>query len=220
MKNKYKCLVLDHDDTCVNSTPIVHYPAFLEMLSTLRPQEKYNFEEFLLACFNPGINAFSRQILKLNDEEMQIENKIWQKYVDNNVPKFFDGIGEIISTQQENGGIVCVVTHSLKSNILRDYKANGIDLPNDVFGFELGADKCKPNPYPIETIKEKYQLNSKDILVVDDLKPGFDMAKKTNIEFACAGWSQTVEKIISFMRVNSDIYFTNVKELYDYVFIK
>ena len=27
---KYKCLVLDHDDTVVDSTASIHYPAFLE----------------------------------------------------------------------------------------------------------------------------------------------------------------------------------------------
>ena len=34
---KYKCLILDHDDTTVNSTAEVNYPALLDTLSHLRP---------------------------------------------------------------------------------------------------------------------------------------------------------------------------------------
>ena len=34
---RYKCLVLDHDDTVVDSTASIHYPAFLEALKILRP---------------------------------------------------------------------------------------------------------------------------------------------------------------------------------------
>ena len=33
---RYKCLVLDHDDTAVQSTPEIHYPAFCETVETLR----------------------------------------------------------------------------------------------------------------------------------------------------------------------------------------
>ena len=34
---RYQCLVLDHDDTVVNSTASVNYPAFVQTLKTLRP---------------------------------------------------------------------------------------------------------------------------------------------------------------------------------------
>ena len=34
---KYKCLILDHDDTIVDSTRTVNFPAFLDSLSKLRP---------------------------------------------------------------------------------------------------------------------------------------------------------------------------------------
>ena len=35
---KYQCLVLDHDDTVVNSTVSVNFPAFLDTLRILRPE--------------------------------------------------------------------------------------------------------------------------------------------------------------------------------------
>ncbi len=46
-KMKYKCLVLDHDDTVVKSTPTIHYPSFIEAMKELRPQmEPYTLETF------------------------------------------------------------------------------------------------------------------------------------------------------------------------------
>jgi predicted HAD superfamily phosphohydrolase YqeG len=32
----YKCILLDHDDTIVESTQEIHYPSFLETLRTFR----------------------------------------------------------------------------------------------------------------------------------------------------------------------------------------
>ena len=34
---KYPCLVLDHDDTAVNSTATVHYPAFVAYMKKFHP---------------------------------------------------------------------------------------------------------------------------------------------------------------------------------------
>ena len=36
-KLKYKCLVLDHDDTVMDSTRLIHHPAFLVYLREVRP---------------------------------------------------------------------------------------------------------------------------------------------------------------------------------------
>jgi len=43
---RYKCLLLDHDDTVVNSTATIHYPAFLEALRLLRPGVTISLEDF------------------------------------------------------------------------------------------------------------------------------------------------------------------------------
>ena len=44
---KYKCLILDHDDTIVDSTRTVNFPAFLDSLSKLRPLFPYNLNLLL-----------------------------------------------------------------------------------------------------------------------------------------------------------------------------
>ena len=44
---RYKCLVLDHDDTVVNSTATIHYPCFCEFLKEVRPQAThYTLEDY------------------------------------------------------------------------------------------------------------------------------------------------------------------------------
>ena len=49
---KYKCLVLDHDDTIVNSTATIHYPAFIESLKILRPHLTLTLEEYFYYNLN------------------------------------------------------------------------------------------------------------------------------------------------------------------------
>lgn len=35
MAIKYKCLILDHDDTAVQSTPGIHFPSFVELCDNI-----------------------------------------------------------------------------------------------------------------------------------------------------------------------------------------
>ena len=52
-----------------------------------------------------------------------------------------------------------------------------------------------------------------EILVVDDLKPGYDMARGGGAHFAAAGWAYDVPEIAEFMRKNCDYYLESVEEL-------
>ena len=55
----YPCLVLDHDDTVVNSTATVHYPCFAEYTAKFFPKAKrYTLEEYVLKNFDPGVYDF------------------------------------------------------------------------------------------------------------------------------------------------------------------
>ena len=53
--------------------------------------------------------------------------------------------------------------------------------------------------------------------MIDDLKPGYDMAEKTGVDFAAAGWANDIAKIEKFMRDNCSNYFKTVKELSDFL---
>lgn len=208
---KYRCLILDHDDTAVKSTPEIHYPSFIEALKVLRPDMKpISLQDFVSYCFNPGFLSLCKDILKLNREEQEYQYKIWKSYTKATVPDFYQGFPEIVKQYKNSGGIICVVSHSESQQIARDYRLNCGFTPDLIFGWELEEHQRKPNPYPVQEIMKKFNLKSSDILVVDDLKPGLDMARSCNIKFAAAGWSHIVPEIKEYMEKNSDYYFSTV----------
>lgn len=69
-----------------------------------------------------------------------------------------------------------------------------------IFGWERCEEERKPNPYPLQEIMRKYNLKPNELIMIDDLKPGFDMAMSCNVDFASAGWSHTNSLIIGFMK--------------------
>ena len=58
-----------------------------------------------------------------------------------------------------------------------------------------------------------YSLAPRQLLVVDDMKPGFDMACSRNVPFACAGWSHHEPEIAEFMKQNCECYLNTPQEL-------
>ena len=57
---KYPCLVLDHDDTVVQSEATVNYPCFLLALEKFRPGEYMDYPEFVDWCFKYEFTDFLR----------------------------------------------------------------------------------------------------------------------------------------------------------------
>ena len=131
---RYQCLVLDHDDTVVDSTASVHYPAFMETLRRLRPGkwESLTLEEYFLYNFEPGFAEFCRDILGFTAEEDAEQGRAWEHYVAGHVPKAYPGMKEFLWRCREAGIRLCVVSHSLKENILRDWRENGLPEPEFV----------------------------------------------------------------------------------------
>lgn len=214
---KYKCLVLDHDDTAVKSTPQIHYPSFVEILKVLRPEVTYTLEEFTKACFDPGFSRLCKDILNFSDEEMDIEAKIWRSYTSKHTPEFYDNFIEMVKKFKSKGGYIAIVSHSDADVIKRHYQEKGFD-PDLIFGWDYPEHQRKPYPYPLHEIMRIFNLSHNELIVLDDLKLGFDMAKACDVFFAAAGWSHTVDDIEKFMRQNSDIYFETVKDFSDFIF--
>lgn len=215
---RYRCLVLDHDDTVVKSTPSIHYPSFVEALEVLRPErEPLSIEEFISYCFNPGFSELCREIMAFTQEEQAVQYNIWKKHVREKIPEFYEGFPELIKAFKAAGGIVTVVSHSESEQIMRDYQLTCQLVPDLIFGWELPEHQRKPSSYPIIEIMKRYDLKCDEILVVDDLKPGLDMAKKCGVPFAAAGWSHSVPDVITYMKKNADYYFPSVEILRQFV---
>ena len=197
---RFKCIVLDHDDTSVKSTPEIHYPSFLETLAVLRPGKTYSYNEFIKLVFEPGFYSLCRDICRFTDEEMKTEIKLWREYVRTHIPEFYDGIPEFIKARKAEGTVICVVSHSLEEMIVRDYNNSNVPLPDMIFGAGYPEDKQKPSTYPLECIMEKYSFSPREILVIDDLKPGYEMATNAGVCFAYASWAATrLPEIVEFM---------------------
>lgn len=212
---KYKCLVLDHDDTVVNSSQSIHFASFVDYLKIYRPAlaDKYTFEEYILKNFHPGIVSLFMDEIGMDEKELKFEEKFWSDYVKNHIPKAYDGIGEIIRDFKARGGIVAVDSHSLTEYIKRDWVHNSLPTPDVIYGWDIPKEKRKPSPATVLELIEKYGFAPSEVLVVDDLKPGYDMARGAGVHFACAGWAYDVPEIEDFMRQSCDYYLESVERL-------
>ena len=217
-KLKYRCLVLDHDDTVTDSTRLIHHPAFLVYLREVRPGVSVSLEEYFRLNFHPGFLEYCEQVLHLTPAELDREMAVWTSYVATHIPKVFPGIREILTEQLRRGGAFAVVSHSLRENILRDYRANGLPEPSMVFGWELPREQRKPSPYALDRIMACMDLAPEELLMVDDLKPGYDMAAQRGVPFAAADWAYDVPEIRAFLQENCPLYFDSTEALYRYLF--
>lgn len=217
---KYRCLVLDHDDTVVNSTATIHYPCFIEYLEKFFPSlaSGYTLKSYFEKNFHPGITALLTEEVGLDERQLKEEEEYWAEYVKGHVPSAYTGIGAVIEKFRENGGIIAVDSHSYKRYIERDYLHNSLPTPDIIYGWDIPKEQRKPSPYTLFDLMKRYDLSPKEILVVDDLKPGFDMARAAGVDFAAAGWAYDVPEIEAFMRKHCDYYLESVEELYRILF--
>lgn len=210
---KYRCLVFDHDDTTVRSTETIHYPSFREYMRLYHPEHEIPLETYFRKMFDPGLIPYYRDEVGMTDDDRRREGEFWLAYVEKNIPTAYDGIREIMWRQKDEGGLVCVVSHSHEKNILRDFRANDLPELDEVYGWSQPEELRKPNPYPLRQIMERYGLKAEEMLMIDDLKPGLVMAKSCGVDFAAAGWANDIPEIEQTMRQNADFYFKTVAEL-------
>ena len=216
---KYPCLVLDHDDTVVQSEATVNYPFFAYILDKFRPGTTVTLEEYVHGCCNVGFADMCRQKYGFTEQELVDEYAGWQEYIKDHIPAPFPGIGQIIRRQKEEGGLVCVVSHSSVTNITRDYQTHFGMLPEDIFGWDYPEHQRKPNPWPLEQIMAKYQLKPDQLLVVDDLKPAWEMANKVNVPIAFAAWGrEDYPQIVADMTRLCNYTFHSPKDLEKFLF--
>ena len=214
---KYKCLILDHDDTVVDSTATVHYPAFVAFMEQLRGGTDISLEDYFTFNLHPGVLPFFQKIVGLNEEEMQQEETFWREYVSHHTPRAYPGMGELLWHWKEKGGRFCVISHSFSDYIRRDYAFNQLPEPDMVFGWEVDRAHRKPQPHCVWTILKELGLEKEEVLVLDDLKPGYDMAMAAGVPFAAAGWAGDYPLVEAFMREHCRHYFKTVEAFGDFI---
>ena len=216
---KYPCLILDHDDTVVQTERAIGYPYFRDYLEKVRPGVKLSFREYVHACHNTVFPDMCRANWQFTDEEMKEEYSLWQDYCAANIPPIFPGVDDLIRRQKAEGGLVCVVSLSSHANIVRDYDAHFGFQPDAIYDNDMPREQRKPNPLPLLDIMERFQLKPEDLLVVDDMMLGFTMAQRVGIKTAYAAWSkQDFPELMEEMKKVCDHSFDSAKELEQFLF--
>jgi beta-phosphoglucomutase-like phosphatase (HAD superfamily) len=221
MRLRYRCLFMDHDDTAVNSSEAVHYPAHLEALSVLRPNRpKPTVEDWILANFH-GIMEYLMGTLQLTEEELETEYEIWSKHLTGRRPEFFPGFLDAAAAYRRAGGKVAVISHSEADVIESHYAASGVPdaHPDLIFGWSKDAEMRKPSPRPVREALAVFGLAPTEALIVDDLKPGVLMSKAAGVPAAGAGWGYDIPEIERYMRTHTVAYFKSIEDMRKFLFI-
>ena len=188
---KFPCLILDHDDTVVQSEATVNYPCFCRYLEQYRPDISISLTEYVEGCSKMSFVDLCKTNYGFTDEEMQHEYAFWQDYARSHIPSAFPGIGKLLADYRQAGGVICVVSMSAKEQILRDYEHHFGFVPDQIFGCDLPKEHRKPGTWPIEQVCKTYGFTPKQLLVVDDMKFSVPMARAAGCSIAFAGWGRT-----------------------------
>ncbi len=216
---KIPCLVLDHDDTVVQSEATVNYPFFVYILDQYRPGTTITLEEYVQGCCNLGFADMCRQWYGFTEQELVDEYKGWQNYILNHIPAPFPGIEKVIRRQKEEGGLICVVSHSSDVNILRDYRHHFGMEPDAIYSWDLPEHLRKPSTYSLEDIMKRYGLSADQLLVVDDMKPAREMASRAGVPIAFAAWGRKeYPELSAEMTGLCDYSFDSPEKLYKFLF--
>lgn len=216
---KYPCLVLDHDDTVVQSEATVNYPFFVEFLKEYRPGASITLHEYISGCYYPGYVEMCKEQFQFTDEELLIEYNGWKEYIRSHIPAPYPGIERIIRRQKEEGGIICVVSQSAQENIARDYDAHFGIQPDAIFGWDLEPDHRKPSPWALNQIMQSFGLSPSELLVIDDMKSAVSMAHAGGCQIAFAGWGRTdFPQIYREMFQQCDFTFDSINSLERFLF--
>ena len=216
---KYKCLVLDHDDTVVQTERLLGFPYFKKYIEKIRPGQTITFEQYVRDCSDMVFADMCRARWNMTDEECAREYSGWCAYYSSHPHPIFPGIERIIRRQKEEGGLVCVVSLSPAGDILRDYEEHFGIVPDDLYDHDMPPHMRKPNPYPLEQIMEKFALKPEEILVVDDLKLAWMMCNPLGVPIAYAAWSRNdFPELTTEMRELCDCFFDSTEQLEKYLF--
>lgn len=187
---KYPCLVLDHDDTVVQTERTIGYPYFRDYIERIRPGRTLSFAEYVQDCNNMVFADMCREKWQFTEAELQEEYLGWKAYSRLHVPEACPGIHRIVKRQKELGGMVFVASLSTREIIERDFLHHFGILPDGIYDYDLPVHMRKPNTYALTDIMEHYGFKPEQMLMVDDMKMGWQMAKSVGVATAFSGWSK------------------------------
>lgn len=217
---KYKCLVLDHDDTVVQSEATVNYPCFCQFLKQYRPGMTITLQDYVGDCNKMAFIEMCRQRFALTDEELQQEYLFWKEYARSHTPDAFPGIRELLEHFRAAGGVICVSSMSAEDTILRDYSNHFGLVPDRIYGWDLPEECRKPSPWALMQIQKEFGFRPEEILIIDDMKFALPMARSAGCPIAFAGWGRKeFPEICKEMEALCDFSFYSTEDLEKFLFV-
>ena len=218
---RYPCLILDHDDTVVQSEATVNYPCFCRFLEQYRPGVTMTLAEYVDGCSRMNFAEMCKTKFSLTDEEMHQEYLFWKDYMQTHIPDAFPGIKELLHAYRKAGGKIFVVSMSSEEIILRDYQHHFDLIPDAVYGCNLPKECQKPSTWALDQIMAKYGFAPEQLLMVDDMKFAVAMARNANAPIAFAGWGRKdFPAICEEMTTLCDYAFFTVESFRDFLFVE
>ncbi len=217
MTLRYRCILIDHDDTAVDSTAAIHYPAHVEALRVLRPgRTPPSSEEWILRNFHGimdylvnepradagGARAGVRHLAQLDNLARSAL-----------LPRLSPAARRL----PRGGREIAVVSHSEADVIASHYRAPraprcGPTSSSGGSNDERSASRARGRSgRPCGS----FDCDPADALIVDDLKPGVLMSREAGVAFAAAGWGHRIPEIETYMRANAALYCASIDELRD-----
>ena len=216
---RYPCLVLDHDDTVVETEKSIGYPYFRDYIEKIRPGKTLSYAQYVSDCNNMVFADMCREKWQMTEEEEREEYLGWKAYSRLHIPPVCEGMDRIIRRHKALGGLICVASLSTKEIIDRDFMSHFGFLPDAVYDYELPKELRKPNPYALLDIMERFNLKPEQLLMIDDMSMGCQMAKAVGVASAFAGWSKSeFPELCKDMDGSCDFSFYSTKELEDFLF--
>ena len=216
---KYKCLVLDHDDTVVQTERAIGYPYFRDYIEKIRPGQTLTYPDYVRDCNNMVFADMCRKRWRFTEEELTEEYLGWKAYSRMNTPPLCPGMDAVIRRQKELGGLVCVASLSTKEIIERDFLHHFGFLPDAVYDYDLPVHQRKPNPFALTDLMERLNLRPEDMIMVDDMKLGCQMAQSVGVTAVFAGWSKAdFPELTEEMRSICDHSFDSAEDLEHFLF--
>lgn len=219
---RYRCLLLDHDDTTVRGTEELHHPAHVESVRALRPDlEPCTLEEWFEKNHEPGVYRYLSSLF--TPEQMEEEHRIWTDAMRGCTPTFYDGMADTLAEFRSLGGLLAVISHSPKDHIERNYEAHPRAdeiRPDIILGWNDDPQRRKPSPWPALHVLEVFGVAPEEALVLDDLSPGVKMAKAAGVHVAASGWGHSVPKVEEYMKTECNFFFDTVEDFASFLLCK
>ena len=180
-----------------------------------------NLREYMKVMWDEGLFKYYENHLHMNEQQILNAVEESRHYVESKErAKFFPGFIDFLKEFKRRGGIIEVVTFGREEAIYKHYKAltNDEIKPDIVFGWEKDKrEQCKPYAYPVEEAMRRYNLNKEDVVVIDDMPAGIEMAHNAGVTVVGAMYGEGHEVLEEDMKKICDRVFDKVEDFYDFV---